>query len=367
MFFKPTRYMEFAKEMHVENAECVLAFSGIFCPWSLEELGVTARVLEKSAFYPYGHPKIKEIIAARYGASPEQILNPGGGSSLVNFLIGAAILGPGDAALVETPGYEPLTQTIAATGAQIIPLPRRAESGFTVDLDEFAALMRPPVKLAVVTRLHNPSGRTMSESDLLFMAGKAEEIGAQVLVDEVYLDFLIGTQARAAGTLHPRLITTSSLTKVCGLGDLRIGWAIAPPDLEQKCWSLNNVLGVNPPMIPDQIALELWQNGGIDRLLEWSRIRAQQNWEIVDNFLSNQNALRWVKPEGGIIVFLHAANGKDTSGLTDLLREKYKTLVMPGRFFDQPDGFRLGFGGPAEELTEGLRRIGLAVEEWMKL
>jgi aspartate/methionine/tyrosine aminotransferase len=216
----------------------------------------------------------------------------------------------------------------------------------------------------------------MPESDLLFMAGKAEEIGAHVLVDEVYLDFIDDSDppqpllirgGRAAGTLHPRLITTSSLTKVCGLGDLRIGWAIAPPELVQKCWSINNVLGVNPPMIPDQIALELWQNGGIDRLLEWSRTRAQQNWEIVDNFLGNQNALRWVKPEGGIIVFLHLANGRDTSGLTDLLREKYKTLVMPGRFFDQPDGFRLGFGGPAEELTEGLRRLGLALEEWMKL
>jgi aspartate/methionine/tyrosine aminotransferase len=356
--------MEFAKEMHVENAECVLAFSGIFSPWSLEELGITAGVLKKNAFYPYGHPEIKEILAARYGVRSEQILNPGGGSSLVNFLLGAALLGPGDAALVESPGYEPLTQTIASTGAQIIRLPRREERGFNIDLDEFAELMRPPVKLVVLTRLHNPTGRNISADDMLTIAQKAEEIGAWVLSDEVYLDFLTGEGARAAAALHPRLITTNSLTKVCGQGDLRIGWAIASPELVQKCWSINNVLGVNPPKVCDQIALELFKNGGVDRLLEWARRQSQKNWEIVESGLSNQTGLRWVKPEGGIIVFVHVTGGREASGLTNLLRDKYKTLVMPGRFFDQPDSFRLGFGGSKEMLAEGLERLGLALAEW---
>lgn len=364
MFFKPARYMEFAKGMHVEQAQCVLAFSGTTCPWSLEELGITIRTLEKDSFYPYGHPVIKEILAARYGARPDQILNPGGGSSLNNFLVGAALLGPGDAALVESPGYEPLASTIASTGAQIIPLPRRPEQGFNVDLDEFARLMRPPVKLAVLSRLHNPSGRTISEADLLFMASQAEKIGAWVLVDEVYLDFLTGPEARAAATLHPRLITTNSLTKVCGLGDLRIGWTIAPPEVVAQCWSINNVLGVNPPVPCDQIALELFRNGSIDKLLDWSRRQARENWEVVENALSNQTGFRWVKPDGGIILFVHVADGRDASGLADLLREKYKTLVMPGRFFDLPDGFRLGFGGPVDMLSEGLRRLGLALDEW---
>ena len=61
MYFQPARYMEFAKEMHVEKAECVLAFSGMTCPWTLEELGITPEVFRHGQFYPYGNEEIKDL------------------------------------------------------------------------------------------------------------------------------------------------------------------------------------------------------------------------------------------------------------------------------------------------------------------
>ncbi len=58
----------------------------------LAELGIDGRCFEKTAFYPYGNDGLKEAIAGRYGVQSDQILIPGGGTSLPNFLIAAALL-----------------------------------------------------------------------------------------------------------------------------------------------------------------------------------------------------------------------------------------------------------------------------------
>ena len=49
--------------------------------------------------------------------------------------------------------------------------------------------------------------------------------------------------------------------------------------------------------------------------------------------------------------------------MCDLLRTKYETTVVPGKFFDMPDHFRIGIGGDLEPLEEGLRRLGQALDE----
>jgi aspartate/methionine/tyrosine aminotransferase len=49
--------------------------------------------------------------------------------------------------------------------------------------------------------------------------------------------------------------------------------------------------------------------------------------------------------------------------LFKLLREKYETSVVPGRFFESPSHFRIGLGGDTENLIEGLRRLGAALDE----
>jgi aspartate/methionine/tyrosine aminotransferase len=49
--------------------------------------------------------------------------------------------------------------------------------------------------------------------------------------------------------------------------------------------------------------------------------------------------------------------------LCQFLREKYETSVVPGRFFEMPDHFRLGIAGDTETLRIGLERLGKALDE----
>jgi hypothetical protein len=45
------------------------------------------------------------------------------------------------------------------------------------------------------------------------------------------------------------------------------------------------------------------------------------------------------------------------------LLEKYETSVVPGRFLDSPDHFRVGVGGETEKIREGLSRVAAALDE----
>jgi aspartate/methionine/tyrosine aminotransferase len=50
----------------------------------------------------------------------------------------------------------------------------------------------------------------------------------------------------------------------------------------------------------------------------------------------------------------------------ELLRSRYETSVVPGRFFEMPDHFRIGIGGDPAMTAEGLERLKQALEEYGK-
>jgi hypothetical protein len=47
-----------------------------------------------------------------------------------------------------------------------------------------------------------------------------------------------------------------------------------------------------------------------------------------------------------------------------LLCEKYETSVVPGRFFDMPQYFRIGIGGDPDVTRIGIEHLGLALDEY---
>jgi hypothetical protein len=51
----------------------------------------------------------------------------------------------------------------------------------------------------------------------------------------------------------------------------------------------------------------------------------------------------------------------NVDSLCTLLAEKYETSIVPGKFFDMPQHFRIGIGCETATLTEGLARLGKAL------
>lgn len=307
------------------------------------------------------HPRyapLRERIGKRHGVETKCVV-AANGTSMANFLAMAALVAPGDEVIFERPAYEPMLSSARFLGASIKWIERRADNGFQLDLDQLESVTSKQTRLIVITNLHNPSGALTSEDDLRAIGAIAERYGAYVLVDEVYLDSAVPPR-RTSAHLGSQFVVTSSLTKVYGLSGLRCGWILAEPGLAERMWRLNDLFGVNQPHQSEMLSCFALDH--LEQVAAGNAERLAVNRGIFNELVASRGDLDCMKAEHGITAFPRW-NGGDTEPLHDLLRSKHDTAIVPGRWFDKPDHFRIGLGGDTEVIKEGLARLGAALDE----
>jgi aspartate/methionine/tyrosine aminotransferase len=307
----------------------------------LADLKVRIEDLELTGTGAYGFEPLLQRLASKAGVPVDCVVHAQG-TSMANHLAMAALLEPGDEVLIEEPTYEALLAAAEYLGARIRRFPRRFDDGFRLDPREVERAISPRTRLIVTTNLHNPTGVRTSDSTLKLVGEIARSLGAHVLVDEVYLETCFDSPWKSAFQLGSNFIATGSLTKAYGLSGLRCGWVLAVPALAQRMWRLNDLFGVNaahPAELLSVIALDQ---------LPQITARAKQ--------------LLTIKSEAGTIAFPQLTTGP-AEAFCQLLREKYETSVVPGRFFEAPAHFRIGIGGETENVREGLSRVAAALDE----
>lgn len=348
-----------------------LATSGV-AHWKLRDLHVRIEDLEISGPSFYGFPPLQEALAKHCGVPQDRVV-AATGTSMANYLALAATLKPGDEVLIEQPTYELILATARHIGAEIRRFPRTHESGFALDPAAVERAITPRTKLVVVANLHNPSSALAGETVIRDIGEIARRVGARVLVDEVYLDAAFERAPRsAAGLINgsgDHFIVTSSLTKVYGLSGLRCGWIVAEPQLARAMWRVNDLFGVIPAHMAELTSVIAL--GELDRIRENVRARLDRNRAALHRFFDSRAELDAPRFPFGTIAFPKLLSGSvpphpsggSVDQLCDLLRTKYDTTVVPGKYFEMPDHFRIGIGGDLEPLEEGLRRLGLALDE----
>ncbi|HEX7877816.1 MAG TPA: pyridoxal phosphate-dependent aminotransferase, partial [Candidatus Eisenbacteria bacterium] len=276
------------------------------------------------------------------------------GTSMGIFLVAAAILEPGDRVLVEMPAYEPLVKVPLVFGAAIDRLERRFEDGWQVDVDRVKSLLTPKTKIIALTNLHNPSGVRLSPEVESALVTLATERGITLFSDEVYRDFLpgpVGTAYRP-GT---NVVVASSLTKVYGLGGLRAGWLLGPPDLLHRASRVIDMLYVNDPV--PVLPYTLAAHAAADRLRERHLPLANAGQAQLDAWMRAHPDFGWVKPDGGLCAFPRLPEGFTGTDVHARLLKDEGTLVVPGHFFEDDRHVRIGVGGGAEALAGGLSAL----------
>lgn len=307
------------------------------------------------------HPRyapLREALGRKYGIAPDRIVSADG-TSMANFLAMAALIAPGDEVLVERPTYEPLLGAASFLGADIKRFDRTAEKQFALDLDAITAAMTERTRLIVITNLHNPSSALTGEDELRRLGEIARRNNARILVDEVYLDSAVPPPATAA-YLGPEFVCTSSLTKVYGLSGLRCGWIFADPELVERMWRLNDLFGVNQAHPAERLACIAFDQ--LDKVAEGIPEMLDRNRELFNAFVDSRRDLTCMPAEHGIVAFPRWEGGA-TDELDALLRERYDAAIVPGRWFEMPDHFRVGLGYPTNLLEEGLARLGAALND----
>ena len=351
--------MEWAKLSSA--AKYNLATSGMMS-YPLKDLPVRLEDLEINGPSVYGYEPLLQALARKSNVDPACVVTTEG-TSFANHLAMAALFDPGYEVLFEQPTYEPMLSTALYLGASVRRFPRRAENGFAADPREIERAITPRTRLVVLCNLHNPTSAFTSQQTLEEIGDIARSVGARVLVDEVYLEALFEEAPPSAFHLGEHFVITNSLTKAYGLSGLRAGWILAAPDLARRMWRMNDLFAAtaaHPAELLEMIALN-----HLGKVAARAKQILAENRAAVDAFLERRDDLDVARPGVGTTVFPRLKRGS-ADEFAEFLRREFETSVVPGRFFEMPQHFRIGMGGDPAMTAEGLRRLAQALDRWMR-
>jgi aspartate/methionine/tyrosine aminotransferase len=183
-------------------------------------------------------------------------------------------------------------------------------------------------ELAVVSLPRNPEGALWSDSEFADWSEGARS----VLIDETFREFS-GSPSRARAG-RPGVWTTGTFTKFFAADDIRVGYAVAPPEDTDAFARFHGLVTDELPPYSVASAVRLLHNG---------RTLARQVRRL---FETNRAALARALPEGEQIqapVFFDRVPDGDRLARRCL---RASVLVCPGSFFGAPDGVRLTLTRP---------------------
>ncbi len=173
---------------------------------------------------------LRAALAAQHGLDPAWVLPGNGAAELFTWAArDAAAVG---VSLLPTPGFADYGRALACWGGQSLPLPLplawSAAFPQPFPVDAGSALGEPAAALWL-TNPHNPTGQLWSRASLEPLLERFR----LVIVDEAFLPLVPDGERQSLIPLladHPQLVVVRSLTKLCAIAGLRLGYALARPE-----------------------------------------------------------------------------------------------------------------------------------------
>lgn len=236
---------ETARELGIPEAE-ILKMASNENPLGSSPRAIAAirGALEELHYYPDGSGfELKRVLSRRLGVTAEQVIL-GNGSNDVLEIAARAFLRPGESAVYSQHAFMVYPLAIQAIGATHLQVPAR---DYGSDLDAMARAVRANTKFVFLANPNNPTGTFNAWDDV---EGFIKTLPSRVLVvlDEAYGEYLPdGLQSPAVGWLErfPNLIVARTLSKAYGLAGLRVGYALAHPEVAEVMNRVRQPFNVN--------------------------------------------------------------------------------------------------------------------------
>src|SRR6266567_3791296 len=196
-----------------------------------------------------------------------------------------------------------------------------------MDVGDINELRR--VDLAVIVNPNNPDGRIITKERLLALSDDLSGRGGLLAVDEAFMD--VGPlEASLAGEIHRgNIIVLRSFGKFFGLAGLRLGFALAAPDLAAK---LNAALG---PWAVSGPAIAIAERAlADDAWIDATRTRLASAAEKLDQLLTEAG----IKVVGGTSLFRLVR----TRRAHEIFRHLGTSGIIVRAFREQPTWLRFG-------------------------
>ena len=314
---------------------------------TLPEAWLDAAVLQRAlrkvcqqpqAWLRYGDPagslQLRQALSQRLAdigvpASAAQIVTTVGATHGLD-LVSRTLLQPGDAVLVDEPGWAVEYARLTRLGMRLLPVPRAAGADGP-DLAVLEALLRShkPRLYVTVSVLHNPTGQSLSPAVAHQLLRLAEAHGLTIVEDDTYswLAPLHATRLAQLDALR-RTVYVSGFSKIL-TPQWRVGYVAASPALAERLIDTKLLSTLTTPgALEDAVALCLEQ-GLLRRHAERvvARLAAARARSVR---LAQAAGCRFVSAPAGLFGWIDV--GTDTEALAQVLLDE-GWLIAPGTLF----------------------------------
>lgn len=281
---------------------------------------------------PAGSPALRQALVRRLAdigvpATPEQLITTVGATHALD-IVSRTLLQPGDAVLVDEPGWAVEFARLSRMGLRLLTVPRLADGPDLAVLDALAREHRPRLYVTVSV-LHNPTGSSLSAGVAHPLLQLAERHDLTLVEDDTYA-WLAPPHATRLAQLDGlrRTVYVSGFSKVI-TPQWRVGYIAASPELAQRFID-TKLLGTltTPSPLEDALALCLDQ-GSLRRHADrvTTRLDAARGRTVQ---LVREAGFRFASAPQGLFGWVDV--GQDTDRLAQVLLDD-GWLTAPGSLF----------------------------------
>jgi DNA-binding transcriptional MocR family regulator len=286
-----------------------------------------------------GQPVLRDAIADRFGVPAGSVLILAGAQQGLD-LLARCLIDPGDAVIIDRPGYLGAIESFRAAGAKL--------AGWDVaraDIDELEDLVvryRPKLIYTNPT-FQNPTGATMpirTRRELLRLASRYR---VPIVEDGTYRE--LGFHDSPPPPLRDLddqqvVIHLNSFSKVLAPG-LRLGWLSAAPAIVEQIAIIKQRLDPHTQNLVQLAMAYLLRDGSFDAHLRTLRAEHLRRCETMIAAVQRQFApgtIRMARPQGGLYLWCRLPGRQSTRELLDAAVARGVAFVPGYAFYPDPAG-----------------------------
>ncbi len=194
--------------------------------------------------------QLKKLLSLKNEVSTEQIVVGNGSDEILDLII-RAFVSPGKEGMISLkPSYGMYKVLAELNDVFLDEIP--FEEDFEINIENLLDAVRPETKLMLLCSPNNPTGKSLSIEQIENLLDRFQGV---VVVDEAYIDFSNSPSAVSILRRQPRLIVCQTLSKAYAMAGLRVGYAMASPQITRVLNAIKPPYNVNT--LSQEKAIEL--------------------------------------------------------------------------------------------------------------
>lgn len=332
---------ELAREMNLDE-NSIIKLASNENPLGVSPLALDAMVtaLQDIALYPDGSGfELKAALSHCYEVTPEQIVLGNGSNDVLDLAV-RIFLKPGASAIYSQHAFAVYPLVIQISGADGIEVPAR---DYGHDLPAMLDAIQPETRMVFIANPNNPTG-TLSSTEDLYQFIERVSRDTLIVLDEAYYEYL--PEMNKSNSIEwlkefPNLVVTRTFSKIYGLAGVRVGFAIAHPDVADLMNRVRQPFNVSSLGLVGALAA-LDDNEFVQKSYALNRAGMLQ---LSDGF--RKLSLEFIPSSGNFISFRVSDHAADTPKVyQSLLRQG--VIVRPLGIYQMPHHLRVTIGLAAQ-------------------